>query len=264
MIRSYRAELTKLLRPRVVLIALAVAGVFAVGSSIIVLSAVKPAAETVPALRATATVEALGGAGGGTEVFRLAIAFAGTFFFVVFVGVMAAEFSRGTIRTMLLEQPRRARLLAGKLAAMLTFGAATLAVTEVVTWIAARLLAPGAGVATGAWTAVDALTSAVSDYGVVLLWITGYALLATALAVVVRSVPVALAIGIAWAGPIEHLVQNAWAGAGRWFPGLLLEAFAGGGTSEVGAGRAIATVAVYAVIAGVVAVTVFTRRDVTA
>jgi ABC-type transport system involved in multi-copper enzyme maturation permease subunit len=263
MTRSYRAELAKLLRPRVVLIAIAVAIVFAVGSTIIVLSAVKPAAETVPALRSTATIEALGAAGGGTDVFRLAIAFAGTFIFVVFVGVMAAEFSRGTIRTMLLHQPRRTALLTGKLTAMLSFGAGALALTEVVTWIAARLLAPGAGVATGAWTSMDAITSAVADFGAVLLWITGYALLATALAVVVRSVPVALAIGIAWSGPIEHLVQNAWVGAGRWFPGLLLEAFAGGGTTAVSAGRAIATVAIYAVLAAIVAVAVFNRRDVT-
>jgi ABC-2 type transport system permease protein len=263
MIRSYRAELAKLLRPRVVLIAIATAIVFAVGSTIIVLSALKPAAETVPALRSTATIEALGAAGGGTDVFRLAIAFAGTFIFVVFVGVMAAEFSRGTIRTMLLHQPRRTALLTGKLTAMLTFAAGALALTEVVTWIAARVLAPGAGVATGAWTSMDAIASAATDYGAVLLWITGYALLATALAVVVRSVPVALAIGIAWSGPIEHLVQNAWAGAGRWFPGLLLEAFAGGGTDQVGATRAIATVAVYATAAAVVAITVFARRDVT-
>jgi ABC-type transport system involved in multi-copper enzyme maturation permease subunit len=263
MIRAYRAELAKLLRPRVVLIAIAVVIVFAAGSTIIVLSAVKPAAETIPALRSTATIEALGGAGGGTQVFRLAIAFAGTFFFVVFVGVMAVEFSRGTIRTMLLHQPRRTALLTGKLTAMLTFATGALALTEVVTWIAARVLAPGAGVATGAWTSFDAVGAAMTDFGAVLLWITGYALLATALAVVVRSVPIALAIGIAWSGPIEHLVQNAWTGAGRWFPGLLLEAFAGGGTSAVGADRAIATVAVYAVVAAVVAVTVFSRRDVT-
>jgi ABC-type transport system involved in multi-copper enzyme maturation permease subunit len=176
---------------------------------------------------------------------------------------VAVEVSRGTIRTMLLHQPRRTALLAGKLAAMLTFAAGTLALTEVVTWIAARLQASGAGVSTSAWTSMSALSSAVTDYGAVLVWITGYALLATALAVVVRSVPVALAIGIAWAGPIEHLVQNAWLGAGRWFPGLLLEAFAGGGTSEVSAGRAIATVGIYAAAAATVAVTVFARRDVT-
>ena len=32
-------------------------------------------------------------------------------------------------------------------------------------------------------------------------------------------------------GPFEHIVQNAWADAGRWFPGLLREALAAGGTS---------------------------------
>jgi ABC-2 type transport system permease protein len=32
-------------------------------------------------------------------------------------------------------------------------------------------------------------------------WITGYALLGTTVAVLLRSVPVALAVGIAWAGP---------------------------------------------------------------
>jgi hypothetical protein len=146
---------------------------------------------------------------------------------------------------------------------MLTFAAGALAVTEAITWIAARALASGAGVSTSSWISATGLSSALADYGVVLVWILGYALLATALAVVVRSVPIALAIGIAWSGPIEHLIQNAWSGAGRWFPGLLLEAFAGGGTSEVSATRAIATVALYAVVAGIVACTVFARRDVT-
>jgi hypothetical protein len=263
MIRTYRAELAKLLRRRVVLGALAVAVVFAVGATAIVLSAVKPAAETIPPLRGTYSIEALSGAGGGSQIFRVAVAFAGTFVFVVFVGLMAVEFSRGTMRTMLLQQPRRVALLAGKLAAMLTVGAGILAIGEAVTWISARLMASGAGVATGSWFSFDGLTAALGDYGAVLLWISGYAALATLLAVLLRSVPLALGVGIAWAGPLEHLIQNSWSGAGRWFPGLLLEAFAGGGTADVGATRAIVTVGIYAAIAAVVTATVFARRDVT-
>jgi hypothetical protein len=80
----------------------------------------------------------------------------------------------------------------------------------------------------------------------------------------VRSVPVALAIGIAWAGPFEQLLQDAWDPAGRFFPGLLLEAFVAGGTSEVSAARAFLTVAVYVTVAATVAGAVFARRDVTA
>ncbi len=261
MIRAYRAELVKLVRRKVVLVTAAVIAVFGVGGAAIVLAAAKPAAETG---ERGLSLEQLSGAGGGTEIFRTAASFAGTFLFVVFVGVIAVEFSRGTIRTMLLRQPRRIRLLAGKLAALLSFAAVALAATEGVTWLAARVLAPGNGVATHGWTTLDAAGAAVTDFGAVLLWITGYAVLGTTVAVLLRSVPVALAVGIAWAGPFEHLVQNAWTPAGKVFPGLLLEAFVAGGTPVVAAGRALVTVAVYVTIAALVASVVFARRDITA
>ena len=158
-------------------------------------------------------------------MFTTAVSFAGTFLFVVFVGAVAVEFSRGTFRTMLLHQPRRLRLLAGKMAGLLLFAAVVLAAAEALTWVAARLLAPSQDVATGDWISAAALGDALADYGSVLFWVTGYALLGMTLAVLVRSVPVALAIGIAWAGPFEHLLQDAWGPADRLFPGLLLEAF---------------------------------------
>ena len=260
MTRAYRAELVRLLRRRVLLLTALLSVVFAFGASVIVLAA----ADGPPVPGRTRTVADLAAAGGGTDVFRVAVAFAGTFVFVVFVGAVAVEFSRGTFRTMLLRQPRRVRLLAGKLAALLTYAACALAVTEALTWVAARLQAGGAGVDTGAWTSGAALTAAVADLGAVVLWVTGYAVLGTALAVLLRSVPVALAVGIAWAGPFEHLVSDAWQPAARVFPGLLLEAFVAGGTPDVSAGRALATVAAYAAFAAVVGAAVFARRDVTA
>ena len=202
-------------------------------------------------------------AGGGTEVFRFATAFAGTFTFVVFVGVFALEFSRGTYRTMLLRQPGRVRLLAGKLAAMLAFAGAALACTEAVMWVAARLMAPAFGVRTGAWTGVDALGAAVVDLASVLVWVTGYAVLGMTVAVLLRSVPLALAVGIAWAGPTEHLLADAWEPATRVFPGLLLEVVGWGGTPEVTFTRALLTVVAYTAAAAAVSATVFAHRDVT-
>ncbi len=262
MTRAYRAELVKLLRRRVLLWTAFVVLLFGAGATAVVLAAAGPAAEAPPGGRAP-PVESLSAAGGGTEAFRLAIAFAGTFVFVLFVGMVAAEFSRGTFRTMLLREPRRLRLLGGKLLALLTYAAGALAATEAVAWTTARLRAPSAGVDTTAWTSLDALGAAAADYGAVLLWVTGYAVFGTTLAVLLRSVPVALGVGIAWAGPVEHITMDAWEPAGRVFPGLLLEAFAAGGTPAVSAGRALATVAAYAVVAAAVAGTVFARRDVT-
>jgi ABC-2 type transport system permease protein len=261
MIAALRAELVKLCRRRVLIVTAVTTIVFAVGSAAIVLASAERSG--TPGDRGV-TLESLSGAGGGTEVFTTAVSFAGTFLFVVFVGAVAVEFSRGTFRTMLLHQPRRVRLLAGKMAALLAFAAVVLAAGEALTWVAAKLLAPSQDVATGDWISATALGDALADYGSVLFWVTGYALLGMTLALLVRSVPVALAIGIGWAGPFEHLLQDAWSPAQRVFPGLLLEAFVAGGTSEVSVSRALLTVTAYLLIASAIAATTFARRDVTA
>jgi ABC-2 type transport system permease protein len=260
MIAALRAELVKLRRRRVLIVTAATTLIFTVGSAAIVLAAAEPSGD--PRNRGV-TIASLADAGGGTEVFTTAVSFAGTFLFVVFVGAVAVEFSRGTFRTMLLHQPRRLRLLAGKMAGLLVFAAVVLAAAEALTWVAARLLAPSQDVATGEWISAAALADALTDYGSVLFWVTGYALLGMTVAVLVRSVPVALAIGIAWAGPFEHLLQDAWSPANRLFPGLLLEAFVAGGTTDVSASRALLTVTVYLMIAATIAATTFARRDVT-
>jgi ABC-2 type transport system permease protein len=260
-IAAIRSELVKLLRRRVLLVTAAVAIVFAVGSAAVVLAAAEPAG--APDGRGV-TVASLGEAGGGTEVFTTAVSFAGTFVFVVFVGVVAVEFARGTFRTMLLHQPRRIRLLAGKMTALLAFAAVVLAAVAVLTWAAALVIAPSQDVATGAWTSRAALEQGIADYGATVFWVGGYAVLGMTVAVLLRSVPVALAVGIAWAGPFEHLLQDAWDPASRVLPGLLLEAFVAGGTPDVTAARAFASVAVYVLVAAGVAAAVVSRRDVTA
>ncbi len=262
MIAALRAELVKVLRRRVVVVTALATLVFAVGSAAIILASAGPA--DGQSTGREVTIASLSDAGGGSEVFTTAISFAGTFLFVVFVGAVAIEFSRGTFRTMLLHQPRRLRLLAGKMAGLLVFAAAVLAVAEVLTWLAARLIAPTQDVATDSWVSADALGQGLADYGSVLFWVSGYALLGMTVAVLVRSVPVALAVGIAWAGPFEHLLQDAWDPAQRFFPGLLLEAFVAGGVPDVSATRAFLTVSLYIAAAAAVAGTVFARRDMTA
>jgi hypothetical protein len=263
MIRTFRAELVKLRRRRVLVLAAVATVLFSIGTAAVVLASAEPAANR-PGFGQGTTIEALSAAGGGTEVFTTGTSFAGTFVFVLFVGAIAVEFSRGTVRTMLLRQPRRAALLAGKVASLFAFAALVLAAAEALTWAAATLLAPSQDIPTGEWRSLAAVGHALTDYGTTLFWVAGYALFAMTVAVLTRSVPVALAIGIAWAGPFEHLIQDGWDTANRVFPGLLLEAFVAGGTTDVSALRALGTVAVYMLIAASVAATTFMRRDVTA
>lgn len=262
MIRALRAELVKVLRPRVLLITAAAAAALAVGGAAIVLTTAEPAGTAVPGRGPT--LEELARAGGGTEVFLAAASFAGFFVLVVFVGAFAVEFGRGTFRTMLLRQPGRLRLLAGKLSGLLVFAAGVLVVTEAATWVAARFIAPSQDIATDKWVTLAALGAGVADFGAALLWVAGYAVLGMTIAVLIRSVPVAFAVGIAWAGPAEHLLVDAWDPAARFFPGLVLEAFAAGGTPDVTASRAAVTLALYMAAAAVLAGVSFARRDVTA
>ena len=260
MIAALRSELVKLRRRRVLIVTALTTLIFSIGSAAIVLVS---ASRTANAAGRGVTFASLAEAGGGTEVFTTAVSFAGTFLFVVFVGAVAVEFSRGTFRTMLLHEPRRLRLLAGKMAGLLLFAAVVLAAAEALTWVAAKVLAPSQDIATGEWVSAGALGDALTDYASTLFWITGYALLGMTVAVLVRSVALALGIGIAWAGPVEHIIQDAWSTADRVFPGLLLEEFVAGGTSEVSTSRAFLTVTAYLLIAVTIAATSFARRDVT-
>lgn len=256
---SLTSELVKMWRRRPLVIAAAIVAVFSFGSAFLVLNA---AEETAPLERGGVSIAALADAGGGTEVFRTAISFAGFFVFILVVALTAAEFTRGTFRTMLMRQPSRLALLAGKVGAILVSAAALLAFAEVVSWGAARMFAPGQGVDTSAWVSLEGVGEGLADYGSALFWVTGYTLFGTALAVVVRSTTVALAIGFGWAGPFEHILADSWSPAVEGFPGLLLEQFVAGGSADVTMTQAFVTLVLYVALAAMIASTSFVRRDV--
>jgi ABC-2 type transport system permease protein len=260
-IRSFKAELVKLRRARVAVVATAGALAFAVIASASVFLSATDAGQ--PRDRGT-TIASLSEAGGATEAFAIGASFIGLPVLVLFIANVAGEFSQGTFRTLLMRQPRRLGLLTGKMAALLTLVAGVLTLAEVFTIAASAAIAPGQDVDTSSWFGMDALGQAAGDYATTLLSVASWALFGMAIAIFVRSIPVALGIGIVWAGPFEHILQDSWTSAERWFPGLLLESLAAGGTDEVAFGRALALVAVYVAIAASVAGALFVRRDVTA
>ena len=163
-----------------------------------------------------------------------------------------------------MRQPRRLGLLAGKLGALLVFAAGTLLLAELFSVLTALIVAPSQDIATSSWPTADGLGEAASAYGTALLGVAAWATLGASLAVLVRSAPIALGIGIAWSGPFEHITMDVWDAATQWFPGLLLEAWAVGGTADVSASRAALMLCLYVALAAAVAGTVFRRRDLAA
>ena len=91
----------------------------------------------------------------------------------------------------------------------------------------------------------------------------GWAVFGTTLAVIFRSVPLALWVGFAWAGPFENIIVDSWTTGYRVFPGQVLAAIIQGGTPEISLSRAVVTGLVYVGIAAAASATLLTRRDVT-
>jgi ABC-type transport system involved in multi-copper enzyme maturation permease subunit len=262
MIRIVHAELMRLARRRTVLVGSAVAVAFAAVAAFTVFSSATDG--SVESRRSGATLASLSGTGGGTEAFAVAASFAGFLVFVSFIAVVATEFSGGTLRSLLLRDPHRVRVLAGKIAGLLVVAAAMVLLVEATTFALSVLAAPANDVPTDAWFSLASLGAAVRDYGTVLAGVTGWAIFGSTLAVVFRSAPIALAVGFAWAGPFENIVVDSWSTGYRVFPGQVLASLIRGGTVELGMARASVTAVAYAAVASSIALVLVSRRDVTA
>jgi ABC-2 type transport system permease protein len=126
------------------------------------------------------------------------------------------------------------------------------------------LVAPANDVATTEWLTLSGLSSALGNYLTVLAGVAGWAVFGTTLAVIFRSAPLALGVGFAWAGPFENIVVDSWDAGYRLFPGQVLGSLIRGGTAELAMSRAVLTGLIYVGGAALVALTLVSRRDVTA
>jgi len=256
-----RAELQRLCRRRTMTIAAAASLVFAVVTTMTVFSSAPASGPVGP--QGGTTLELLGREGGGTEAFATGASFMGFFVFVTFIALLAGEFSGGTFRGLLLRNPRRLQVIAGKLVGILTVAAGLVAVAEVASFGLSLLLAPGQDVSTSEWFTVGSMGAGLGDFVSAFAGVAGWAVFGTMLAVIFRSAPLALGVGFAWAGPFENITVDSWETGLRVFPGQVLRAVINGGTPELGFGRAAVTAAVYAAIAATVSAVLLTRRDVT-
>jgi ABC-2 type transport system permease protein len=266
MIRSLHAELLKLRRPSILYGAAgAMALTTLLTTALIILTAgAEPSAETTGGPGLATSLNSLALAGGLTRGFTIAAGFLGLVVFVLFLTSMTGEYGQGTIRTLLTRQPNRVGLLAGKLAALLGFTAVALLAAEVLTTLASIPLAHLRGIPTGEWFTGAALSEAAGGYANALLTAGFYGGLGIALAVLVRSTPLALGIGIAWLGPLEHIIQLSWSDAARWFPGLLYDTVAVGGNDTTSYQRAVLLALAATAVALAAGTVSIARRDVTA
>jgi ABC-2 type transport system permease protein len=202
-------------------------------------------------------------AGGFAEALASGATLVGVIMLAIFGNAVASEFSLGTLRVLLVREPRRIRLMAGKLVALATFATAAVALAVAGALAVAVVSAQVRGLDIGDWFSAEGLDSLLRTSGELLLTSLGWGLIGALFGLVLRSPTTAIAAGLAYALPAEALLSAAWDEGARWLPGQLLQAIAEGGTSGVSLSRALVVFAIYAAIGLTAAGVELQRRDVT-
>ena len=253
MARAFRSEWLKIRRPGMLLGPLAMLA-FAILGTVIGLSRADRSTGELTIARLSQT-----------DGFAVMLQRTADFLGIIAIGIVAIavalEYSQGTLRNLLVFEPRRLRLLAGKVAANLLFVAVSVTLAIAVSLIVALLLAPSKGIDTYGWLH-SGLGTTLSAMGSLVLATVGFGVFGAVLALVFRSPAPAVIAGVAWTGPIENLLTAAWQSVGHWLPGQQLTAIADRGNAVSTDGWALGLGFAFVAVAAVAGSTLFQRRDV--
>jgi len=195
-----------------------------------------------------------------------ALSMAGTLIGIVALSLWAAavasDYSTGWVRLMVAAEPRRWRLLFGKLVALSGFTIVATIVATAIVVAMAYLLAGPAGISTAAWSA-GVFGTVLSAWLNFTLSVLGWGVIGFAVAVMSRSAIVAIAGGIGYMMVFEGLLGLLAESATTYLPGTVLNAVAAGGTAVMAYGTAVLLATGFVLVALVIAFAVFARRDIT-
>jgi hypothetical protein len=177
---------------------------------------------------------------------------------------MASEYSLGTLRQLLVRQPRRVSLLAGKMLGVITFMVLALVFAGVIAFIVAVVAAHSRDVSTSAWFTGTGLGDLFRELGDLALAMIAYSVLGMVIGLWVRSAVFAVIIGFAWLIAVENIITRIVPSIQDWLPGTSITAVASGGVEGVGYEHGMILSVIYVVAAIAAAMAVFIRSDVTA
>jgi len=258
MIRIFRAEWRKLRRPSLLIGSLAAVGAVTAFVTAILFLLIDSATGNADRGQVI-TRDILALPQGITIGFSSAGTLLGLVAFCVFAAQTAQEYSYGTLRNLLVREPKRIKLLIGKYLSMSVFIAIAILISLIVTIIVAYLLASGAGVATSAWKSSEAYQEMANSYLNVLISSLGFGTIGMALGILLRSPISAISIGVGWLLVVENIIAAAWKAAINWLPGQLLGVISNGAENYSNALLKICAFLTFLVIAIAL---LFKRRDV--
>lgn len=264
MIRAFMSEWVKLGRPFFILAgAGSIVGFTVISTAILFQAAATEAGEKRGPFAGVPRPAELAKADGLVAGLDFGATFIGLVALAIFATNVAQEFERGTIRLLLVAEPRRLVVLGGKFVALASFLTLAVGAATLVTIAAAFALAPAQDISTDAWTSTDAIPEALSAFVNAAIATIVWGLIGGALAMVTRSAAPAISIGVGFLLIFENLVGNVSEAATEWLPASVLSDFTRGGTPAVSYETAAILVTIYGAACISASALIFTRRDVT-
>ena len=180
----------------------------------------------------------------------------------VFAAQTAIEYTNGTLRNLLVREPRRLLLLAGKYLAMISFALITVCFSAIVSVGISATLANVKDVNTDLWYTSSALSLFGSTFGNVLLSVISYGTVGMKLGLLLRSPISSISIALAWILVVENILSATVDGISKWLPGQLMSSIPVQFGVDFSYSWALIGSASYLLISGAAAAILFKRRDV--
>jgi hypothetical protein len=206
--------------------------------------------------------DVLGLASGSVNGFASIGGLLGIIVLCVFAAQSAQEYTYGTLRNLLVRQPRRLVLLMGKYAAMKVFALLFAFINAIVSIAISVYLSDRAKVSTDLWFTSDGWSAIGHTFINVYISIVFYAVIGIALGILLRSPISAISIALVWLLIIENLIGAVKPVTLDWVPGNQLATIAQGGSQSISYSHALSLGSFYVLIALVASSFLFTKRDV--
>jgi hypothetical protein len=210
----------------------------------------------------TITREVLALAGGSVTGFASIGGLLGIIALCVFAAQSAQEYTYGTLRNLLVRQPRRLTLLMGKYAAMKSFALLLTVINAIVSIAVSVYLSDRAKVTTDLWFTSAGWSEIAHTLVNVYISIIFYAIIGITLGILLRSPISAISIALVWILIIENLIGAVKPETLDWMPGNQFAVIAEGGTPLVSYSHALILGSSYVLLALLVSSFLFTKRDV--
>jgi ABC-2 type transport system permease protein len=271
MIRAYRSEWVKLTRRGQVLGSWGTMVGFGLLLAVLLLSNAQRVeeAEQTPQGPPVIPIGLLEQAGGGSFAFQSSGQLLGIIALVIAAANLATEYTGGTLKVLLVREPRRAVLFAGKMAALWIFILVGITMTLLATVGASAAVASARGIDMSAWWSGEGWSLLGQGWVDVTASAFVWSLMGTMLAVLFRSGFPAIGIGIAYPLVVEGLLALVLPDVVKWMPGSVLSRLAQGDAMEafssaptIGYGAAAVLALAYAAVFAGTSTAVLLRRDV--